>query len=109
MIKEEYTVNIGNLKVSGPIEEIFELSKVFEHAAKDYYNNQTMLSKVHDSKYNELINTLKQKQHQLEEINKELDKTVSKSEYYKQYLSERNQITKDIVENLLKEDEYDER
>lgn len=109
MSEKEYVINIGNLKVSGPAEDILELSKVYEHAAKDYHNSQDMLLKSAIPGGDELAGVLKEDQRKLEEISKRLSDTVSESEYYKNYISERNSVVKNIVNSLMEEDEHDER
>ena len=68
MSKKEYVVNIGNLKVSGPAEEILEISNVYEHAAKDYHNSQAVLLKSVIPGGDELGKVLKEKQLRLEKI-----------------------------------------
>ena len=57
MIKEEYTVNIGNLKVSGSAEDIHKLAHIYGLAACEYGNQ--IIDEIHDKHYNGIGNRAK--------------------------------------------------
>lgn len=95
MFEKEYTVNIDGLKVSGTANKILELSKIFEHAIDDCRSTQSMLITAYNSgslSDEHLIDSIKEEERQLIKINDQLIRTIQDDEYYKQYISERNQI-----------------
>ncbi len=99
---EEYAVNIGNLKVSGPAEDIHRLANIYGLAACEY--GHQIVEEIHDKHRNDLITELQNEQKELEKIEKQLTDTIRDSNYYKQYSSEMS----DLVDSILEEIEHDE-
>ncbi len=98
----EYAVDIGNLKVSGPAEDIRRLAIIYGLAACEY-GHQTA-EEIHDKHRNDLITELQNEQKELEKIEKQLIDTIRDSDYYKQYSSEMS----DLIDSVLEEIEHDE-
>ena len=93
MIKEEYTVNIGNLKISGPVEDIHNLAHIYALAACRYHQ-------VIDENRGELcdsaIAALEAKQKEAKSIEERIIDTISDSDYYQEYLSEMSALMAEI-------------
>ena len=98
----EYAVNIGNLKVSGPAEEIHRLANIYSLAACEY--GHQIAEEIHSEHRNDLTTELQKEQKELEKIEKQLIDAIRDSDYYKQYSSEMS----DLVDSILEEIEHDE-
>ena len=103
MIKEEYTVNIGNLKVSGSAEDIHKLANIYGLAACEYGNQ--IVEEIHGKHSDTLIKALETEQKELKNIEKHIINAIRNSDYYKEYSSKMSKLIDDILEEI----EHDER
>ncbi len=103
MVKDKYTVKIGNLKVSGSAEDIHKLANVYGIAACEY--GHLIIDEIHSKDRDTLITELETEQRELEHIEKLLIDTIRDSEYYRDYSSEMSGLIDDVLEKI----EHDER
>ena len=101
MNKEEYTVNIGNLKILGSAEDIHRLASIYGLAACEY--GHQIINEIHEKHRDNLITELEKEQKTLESIEKQLINVIRNSDYYKDYSSEMTDIIDDILEKISKE------
>lgn len=94
---KEYVVNINNLKISGPPEEIHKLARVYGLAACEYGNQ--IVDEIHSSHNNIIIADLESEQKEFENIEKQLIDAIRDSNYYKQYSSEMSVMIDDILKD----------
>lgn len=94
---KEYVVNINNLKISGPPEEIHKLAIVYGLAACEYGNQ--IVDEIHGSHNNIIIADLESEQKEFENIEKQLIDAIRDSDYYKQYSSEMSVMIDDILKD----------
>jgi hypothetical protein len=85
MINEEYTVNIGNLKISSPAEDIHKLVHIYGFAACEY--SRQIADEIHGKHRDALIAKVKQEEKELESIEKQLIDVIRDSDYYIDYSS----------------------
>lgn len=101
MNKEEYTVNIGNLKILGSAEDIHRLASIYGLAACEY--GHQIIDEIHEKHRDNLITELEKEQKTLESIEKQLINVIRNSDYYKDYSSKMTDIIDDILEEISKE------
>lgn len=98
-----YTINIGNLKVSGSAEDLYELACVYGLAAGEYSNwICDEIKKNHDDV---LIADWTSRRRKLESIERQIIDAIRNSEYYKKRASEMS----DLIDELLEEIEIEEK
>ena len=98
MIKEEYTINIGNLKVSGSAEDIHRLVNIYGLAACEY--GHQIIDEIHGKHRNTLITKLETEQKEIESIEKHIISTIRDSDYYKEYSSKMSDLIDDILDEI---------
>ena len=101
MIKDEYTVNIGNLKVSGSAEDIYKLSHIYSLAACEY--GHQIIDEIHNKHRDTLIAELETEQKEIENIEKHIIDVIRDSEYYKEHSSK----ISDLINEVLNEIEHE--
>ena len=94
----EYTVNIGNLKVSGSAEDIHRLAHIYGLAACEYGNQ--IIEEIHNKHRNKLITELQTEQQRLESIEKHIINAIRNSNYYKEHSSNMSSLIDDILEEI---------
>ena len=102
MIKEEYTINIGNLKVSGSAEDIHGLANIYGLAACEY--GHQIVDEIHGKHRDTLIAELETGQKEIENIEKHIIDAIRDSDYYKEYSSKMS----DLIDSVLEEIEHNE-
>jgi len=100
---EKYTVNIGNLKVSGPAEDIHKLACVYSFAACEY--GHQIVKEIHGKHCDTLIAELKAEKKEIENIEKQLIDVIRNSDYYKKHTYKMSHL----IDDVLNEIEADER
>ena len=103
MTNKTYTINIGNLKVSGSAEDLFALSKVYGLASCEYDN--WIDDEINKGNRRNVIADLKSEQKELDNIGKQLIDIIRDSEFYKKHTSEMS----DLIDKLLEEIEKEEK
>ena len=98
MIKEGYTINIGNLKVSGSAEDIRRLANIYGLAACEY--GHQIADEIHGKHRNTLITKLETEQKEIESIEKHIISTIRDSDYYKEYSSKMSDLIDDILDEI---------
>lgn len=106
MIKKEYTVNIGNLKVSGSAEDIHKLANIYMIVACDYGHD--VVDEIHGKHRDDFIAELQAEQKEAENIERLLIDTIRDSDYYKEYSSKMSDLMDDILEEIKIGDERNE-
>ncbi len=98
MIKEEYSVNIGNLKISGSAENIHKLANIYGLATCEY--GHQIIDEIHNKHRDNLITELETEQKEIEKIEKQLIDAIRNSEYYKEYSSKISSLIDGILEEI---------
>lgn len=98
MIEKKYSVNIGNLRVSGSAEDIHRLAHIYGLAACEY--GHQIVDEIHGKHRDALIMELETEQKTLESIEKQIIDTIRNSDYYKKYSSEMSDLIDDILDEI---------
>lgn len=98
MSQKEYTVNIGNLKVSGIAEEIHKLANVYGLASCEY--GHQIVEEINGEHHDNLIKELLAEQKALNDIQKQFIDAIRDSDYYKQYSAEMLNMVESILEEI---------
>lgn len=99
MIKETYTVNIGNLKISGPPEDLRKLAHVYSCAA---WNYESLIVNEMNRKNRDdtLIANLKVGQKEFKNIGKHIIDAIRNSEHYKEFVSKRANLINKFLNKI---------
>ncbi len=98
MIKEEYTINIGDLKISGSAEDVHKLSGIYGLAACSYGN--LAVEEIKGKHRDDVISELIDHQRKLEGIEKQLVDAIRDSDYYKKFSTEMIAMIDEVLQEV---------
>ncbi len=93
-----YTVDIGNLKISGHAKDLHRLAGIYGLAACEY--GHQISEEIHNKHRDTLIKELQTEQQQLEKIEKHIIDVIRNSDYYKEHSSKMSELIDDILEEI---------
>lgn len=99
MSNKTYTVNINNLKISGPPEDLRRLAHVYSLAAYTY-DDRIFAEIYNENSDDTLIKELEIKKKEFENIEKQIINTIKNSDYYKKYKSEMSYLITKILKEI---------
>lgn len=97
----EYTISIGDLKVSGHAKDLHRLAGIYGLAACEY--GHQISEEIHNKHRDTLIKELQTEQQKLEKIEKYIINAIKNSDYYKEHSSKMS----DLIDGILEEIEHD--
>ena len=98
----EYTINIGNLQITGSAEDIHQLATIYGLASCEY--GHQIIDEIHDKHNKSYIDELVNERKELDKIEKQLIDTIRNSDYYKEYSSNMS----NMIDSIIKEIQNDE-
>ena len=98
----KYTVNIGNLQVTGSAEDIHHLATIYGLASCEC--GYQIVDEIHNAHSKKQIESLVNERKELDKIEKQLIDTIRNSDYYKECSSNMS----NMIDSIIKEIQNDE-
>ena len=98
MERENYTITIHDLKVSGSAEAVHRLATIYSLASCEY--GHQIADEIHGKHRNKLIAELMSEQKELENIERQLIDAIRNSNYYKDHSSKMSKMIDDVLDEI---------